>query len=182
MSVLLALAHSVALSFGTAADSIAWEPQREAALARARAERRVVFVAVNMDGERACDRLAEKVYRDKTIVALASATVNLIASQPSHTAGDKACARFGTIPCTAHQTVDKWVRKEVLVPDAEGYVVAPQHVFLDSKGAVILSVPYDVTPDAGLVEPFKKLSLRLKVGELGAVRTQFGMHVIKRVE
>lgn len=144
MSVLLALAHSVALSFGTAADSIAWEPQREAALARARAERRVVFVAVNMDGERACDRLAEKVYRDKTIVALASATVNLIASQPSHTAGDKACARFGTIPCTAHQTVDKWVRKEVLVPDAEGYVVAPQHVFLDPDGKVLLSVPYEI--------------------------------------
>ncbi|HEY1812812.1 MAG TPA: peptidylprolyl isomerase [Kofleriaceae bacterium] len=41
---------------------------------------------------------------------------------------------------------------------------------------------YDVTPDAGLVEPFKNLSLRLKVGEVGVVKTEFGIHIIKRVE
>ncbi|MDB4961053.1 MAG: peptidylprolyl isomerase [Myxococcales bacterium] len=42
--------------------------------------------------------------------------------------------------------------------------------------------PYDVTPDAGLVEPFKKLSLRLKSGEVGAVKTEFGIHIIQRVD
>jgi len=41
---------------------------------------------------------------------------------------------------------------------------------------------YDVTPDAGLVEPFKNLSLRLKVGEVGVVKTDFGIHIIQRVE
>jgi len=41
---------------------------------------------------------------------------------------------------------------------------------------------YDVTPDAGLVAPFKNLSLRLKVGEVGVVKTQFGIHIIQRVE
>jgi parvulin-like peptidyl-prolyl isomerase len=41
---------------------------------------------------------------------------------------------------------------------------------------------YDVTPDASLVEPFKKLSLRLKVGEVGVVKTQFGIHIIQRTE
>ncbi|HEY3801622.1 MAG TPA: peptidylprolyl isomerase [Kofleriaceae bacterium] len=41
---------------------------------------------------------------------------------------------------------------------------------------------YDVTPDAGLVEPFKNLSLRLNVGEVGVVKTEFGIHIIKRVE
>ena len=41
---------------------------------------------------------------------------------------------------------------------------------------------YDVTPDAGLVEPFKNLSLRLKVGEVGVVKTQFGIHIIQRTE
>ena len=41
---------------------------------------------------------------------------------------------------------------------------------------------YDVTPDAGLVEPFKNLGLRLKVGEVGVVRTDFGIHIIQRVE
>jgi len=41
---------------------------------------------------------------------------------------------------------------------------------------------YDVTPDAGLVEPFKNLSLRLKVKEVGVVKTDFGIHIIQRVE
>jgi hypothetical protein len=39
---------------------------------------------------------------------------------------------------------------------------------------------YPVTPDAGLVEPFKNLSLRLKPGEVGAVKTDFGIHIIQR--
>jgi parvulin-like peptidyl-prolyl isomerase len=42
--------------------------------------------------------------------------------------------------------------------------------------------PYPVTADASLVAPFKNLSLRLKVGEVGVVKTQFGIHIIKRVE
>jgi hypothetical protein len=41
---------------------------------------------------------------------------------------------------------------------------------------------YDVTPDAGLVDPFKNLGLRLKVGEVGVVKTQFGIHIIQRTE
>ena len=41
---------------------------------------------------------------------------------------------------------------------------------------------YPVTADARLVPPFKKLSLRLKKGEAGAVQTRYGWHVIKRFE
>ncbi|HTR51816.1 MAG TPA: peptidylprolyl isomerase [Kofleriaceae bacterium] len=41
---------------------------------------------------------------------------------------------------------------------------------------------YDVSADAALVEPFKNLSLRLKVGEVGVVKTEFGIHIIQRVE
>ena len=41
---------------------------------------------------------------------------------------------------------------------------------------------YDVTPTAGLVPPFKNLSLRLKVGEVGVVKSDFGIHSIQRVE
>jgi parvulin-like peptidyl-prolyl isomerase len=42
--------------------------------------------------------------------------------------------------------------------------------------------PYDVAPDAGLALPFVNLGLRLKVGEVGVVRTEFGIHIVKRVE
>lgn len=41
---------------------------------------------------------------------------------------------------------------------------------------------YDASPNASLVPPFKALSLRLKKDEVGVVKTQFGIHIIKRVE
>jgi parvulin-like peptidyl-prolyl isomerase len=41
---------------------------------------------------------------------------------------------------------------------------------------------FDVDPTAQLVEPFKNLSLRLKKDEVGVVKTDFGIHIIKRVE
>ena len=43
-------------------------------------------------------------------------------------------------------------------------------------------VAYDVAPGSGMVAPFENLSLRLKVNEVGVVKTQFGIHIIKRVE
>ena len=42
------------------------------------------------------------------------------------------------------------------------------------------SYPYD--PNAGLVEPFKQLSMRLELNEIGVVKTDFGIHIIQRVE
>ena len=52
----------------------------------------------------------------------------------------------------------------------------------EDPGSAKSGQSYDVTPDAGLVEPFKNLSLRLKVGEVGVVKTQFGIHIIQRTE
>ena len=52
----------------------------------------------------------------------------------------------------------------------------------EDPGSATDGKPYDVTPDAGLVEPFKNLSLRLKPGEVGAVKTTFGIHIIQRVD
>jgi parvulin-like peptidyl-prolyl isomerase len=52
----------------------------------------------------------------------------------------------------------------------------------EDPGSAASGTSYDVTPDAGLVEPFKNLSLRLKVGEVGVVKTDFGFHIIQRTE
>jgi parvulin-like peptidyl-prolyl isomerase len=41
---------------------------------------------------------------------------------------------------------------------------------------------YDVSADAQMVPPFKNLSLRLKVGETGVVKSEFGIHIIQRTE
>ncbi|MEZ4368962.1 MAG: peptidylprolyl isomerase [Kofleriaceae bacterium] len=52
----------------------------------------------------------------------------------------------------------------------------------EDGGSAQSGTSYDVTPTAGLVPPFKDLSLRLAVGEVGAVKTQFGIHIIQRTE
>ena len=52
----------------------------------------------------------------------------------------------------------------------------------EDPGSAADGKDYDVTPDAGLVEPFKNLSLRLQPGEVGAVKTTFGIHIIQRVD
>jgi len=132
-------------SVSPAKEGIAWESDFESTLARAKEDKRVVFVAVNFDGERACDRLADKTYHDKGLVALTASTLNLIASPSSHGSGDRACTRFEGTKCLEHQKVDIWARRDVLKPDSAGYVIAPHHVFLDPEGKVILSVPYEVS-------------------------------------
>jgi len=52
----------------------------------------------------------------------------------------------------------------------------------EDEGSAKAGTPYPVTPDAGLVEPFKNLSLRLDVNEVGVVKTDFGIHIIQRIE
>ncbi|MBS2030778.1 MAG: peptidylprolyl isomerase [Deltaproteobacteria bacterium] len=41
---------------------------------------------------------------------------------------------------------------------------------------------YEVLPDGKLQPGFQALSLRLNVGEVGVCRSEFGYHIIKRVE
>ncbi|MCA9524261.1 MAG: peptidylprolyl isomerase [Myxococcales bacterium] len=54
--------------------------------------------------------------------------------------------------------------------------------YSEDPGSAKSGRAYDVTPKARLVPPFKKLSLRLKKNEVGLVKTQFGWHVIQRIE
>lgn len=42
--------------------------------------------------------------------------------------------------------------------------------------------PFTVTPDAQLVIEFRQLSLRLNPGEMGVCQSDFGFHIIKRME
>jgi len=129
------------------AGDIAWTSGFEKTLERASAEKKVVFLAVNMDGERANDRMVEKVYRDKAVVELSARTLNLVASAAEHAKMDKDCPRFPGVRCQDHRRVDSAARKDVLKSDAQGLVLAPQHVFLGSDGQVILSVPYEIAAD-----------------------------------
>lgn len=52
----------------------------------------------------------------------------------------------------------------------------------EDPGSAQSGEAYEVTPSASLVFPFKRLGLRLEVGEAGLVLSDFGWHVMKRVE
>lgn len=125
------------------AGDISWSAEYGSALEMAAAEKKVVFIAVNMDHEKANDRAAETLYHAKRIVELTGSTINLVASNFEHSS--KLCKRFGSVTCLDHNRVDVSVREHLLEPDKDGFVVAPQHVFLSPEGDVLLSVPYEVT-------------------------------------
>ena len=53
--------------------------------------------------------------------------------------------------------------------------------FSEDPGSKDTGRTYEVSKTAQLVEPFKKLALRLEKDEVGLVKTEFGFHIIKRV-
>lgn len=125
--------------------AIAWSPRWDEALSEAARDKKVVFLAVNMDGEAANERMAKDVYADAKVVAASKLTLNLIASVYEHAPDGKPCPRFGGVTCIEHKRNDGAARENVLKSDNNGYTVAPQHVFLAPDGRVLLSVPYEIT-------------------------------------
>jgi len=78
--------------------------------------------------------------------------------------------------------LDKLVKDTVAKLKAGAKIEDLMKQLSEDPGSAKTGESYDVTPDAQLVEPFKNLSLRLNVGEVGVVKTEFGFHIIKRVE
>ena len=54
--------------------------------------------------------------------------------------------------------------------------------YSEDPGSAHTGIAYEATPSAQLVFEFKRMSLRLKIGEVGMVKSTFGWHVIKRIE
>ena len=65
---------------------------------------------------------------------------------------------------------------------AKGDFVKLMGEFSEDPGSSKSGVAYDIAPDAPMVPGFLKLGLRLKIGEVGIVLTEFGYHVMKRTE
>lgn len=145
---LAALAAAAALSLpspSAVAADIAWHASVDEAFAAALERKAPVFVAINMDGERANDEAVETLYREKTIVDLAGLTAPLFASRFDHDGGDRSCRRApGSTTCDAHRAIEKEIRKRYLM-DQGDQVIAPQHLWLAPDGTVLLSVPYRVS-------------------------------------
>ncbi|MDB4953996.1 MAG: Peptidyl-prolyl cis-trans isomerase PpiD [Myxococcales bacterium] len=79
-------------------------------------------------------------------------------------------------------TLEKLV-KDTVAKIQKGAKIEPLMTELsEDPGSAKTGEGYDVTPEASLVQPFKDLSLRLNVKEVGVVKSDFGIHIIQRVE
>jgi parvulin-like peptidyl-prolyl isomerase len=54
--------------------------------------------------------------------------------------------------------------------------------FSEDRGSARNGTSFKVSPDASLVIEFKQLGMRLKVGEFGVCESEFGFHIIKRLQ
>jgi peptidyl-prolyl cis-trans isomerase D len=52
----------------------------------------------------------------------------------------------------------------------------------EDPGSASSARAYGVAPDAQFIIEFKQLGLRLRVGEIGVVQSDYGFHIMKRVE
>jgi hypothetical protein len=52
----------------------------------------------------------------------------------------------------------------------------------EDPGSASSGHAYPVTPSASLVIEFKQLGLKLKINEVGVVQSEYGFHIMKRVE
>ncbi|WP_419186370.1 HEAT repeat domain-containing protein [Rohdeia mirabilis] len=128
-----------------AADAIVWDGTYDEAVERARSESKVLMVAVHLVGEPASAKMLKDVYTDDRVVELSASTVNLGTSNAYQGDDEAYLEYFGAPSREAARKTDIAVREQVLKPDADGFVIAPQHVFLGPDGAVLLSVPYAIT-------------------------------------
>ncbi len=129
----LVLPAPVAAGQGDAAkgDSIEWEGDFEAALAKAAKEKKPLLVSFTLDGEPANDRQWSDTYVDPKFVALSRKMVCVAGNISDHSAAGEPCPKFPGLTCEQHKAVEKAIRKRYLKTDL---VISPQHVFAAPTG------------------------------------------------
>ena len=167
---------------------IEWQRTLEDAEILARTEHRPLFIAVNMDGESASDRIWRENYRDPVFVAAANCCVCVAASVFRHNPRDHdergnriPCPRFGCVTCGEHMAMEPKLFEKLL---ADGERVAPRHALVmpDGKKVFDLSLCFDLHDiDRALFAATKDLSPRATIAveeasweELAARRDHLG--------
>lgn len=134
----------------TDARQVHWQRSLDDALALARANGKPLFLAINMDGESASDRIVRENYRDPAFVRSTRGCVCLGASVFRHNPRDHdeqgrriACPRFGEITCGEHMALEPLLFEKYL---ADGERVAPRHALVlpDGSKAFDLSLCFDL--------------------------------------
>jgi hypothetical protein len=124
---------------------VAWQRSFDDALRVARAEKKPILVAVNMDGEIASEHWAGVRYRDPDTAAQLARYACVIASVYRHTVRDHdetgkrvECPRFGTVTCGEHVEAER----ELYGKYFDGKRISPRHIVLDLEAKETLDVYY----------------------------------------
>lgn len=128
----------------TAPGQIQWAKSLDDALDQAKRQNKIVFIAMNMDGERANDRIAAVHYRDGLLAKLSSYTVNLFCSNDIHKKSGS-CPRCKGTRCAQHRDNDIQVRKRILKLENDDPILPPVHLFVAADGKILTSVSKFVT-------------------------------------
>lgn len=153
---------------------IRWTASFDDALARAKAENKVVMLAFNMAGERANDEMVADHYKDGTLGALSLLTINVFCSISTE-------ARVAGVTPSQQQAAEQKARLQVLKIGPGEDVIAPQHVFLGPDGVVLSAVAYRVTKgelEWAWVDAIRKVDAKfewqLSAGARAPARLGFG--------
>ena len=136
----------VSLGGPAPAPKIQWQESYEQSLELAAEQGRVVFVVVDHEDEGRCEDFQRRLLRDKRLLALAERTLNVPASIESHKSSG-ACPRFAGLECSDHRRNEAALRDTVLAKNQLGTAPTPQYIWLNGKGEVLLSVPFEVEPE-----------------------------------
>jgi len=79
------------------------------------------------------------------------------------------------------KTLEKLV-KDTVAKLKKGSKIEPLAAEMSEDPGSRAGIAIDVSPETNFTPPFKDMSLRLKVGEVGIVKTDFGIHIIQRIE
>jgi len=116
---------------------IHWQRTLEDALALSESEKRPLFVAVNMDGESASERIVRERYRDPDFVDWTRPFVCVVASAFRHATRDHdeegrriPCPRLGDVTCGEHIALEPILFEEFLGGDR----IAPRHAVVLPDG------------------------------------------------
>lgn len=122
--------------------NIAWEPEFDAALAKAKQEGRPLLIAFLMDGEPANEETSEKIYTNLELIKLSRKFVCVPCCAGDKTEKDGKSARFAGVTIAQQNANEKKARARYLKSDV---VCTPQHVFCDPKGTELLRKIYYVS-------------------------------------
>ena len=165
-----ALLASLLLLAPVLSAQIHWETNYEKAIEKSKSQKSLLFIAINMEGERANEEALKVHYKDRQILKLSKLCVNLFAAANP---GGKSGKRISGVSYEQAAQIEMRVREKFLGIGPDQDVVAPQHLFVSPEGKVLLSVSYRITVgelEWMFVTALKKLDPSFEWPETGRMR------------